>query len=357
MQLKNFLATAICTADTRLRRGVLLLVSSLLLSICLTSCGWLDEDPIFEYPHEEGINPTLVTVNLTYHCCGDIPLYDVEYVTKSASNTLEIRRYNYEIISADSIVRKGTIERNINDLSDLTLSFSLPAGEYRAVMWQDCMDLYEEPFYNASSLSAVQIREKSSYIGCTDLKDASWNITDLSIPATNEWHTTIDYDINLERPLAKITILSTDGEAFINHCTEYLRTKSPTIIAQVEDRIKLCFSYEGYLLTRFNATIGEFRNSALDYSFEGQLKETGNPSEFLIGTDYVFVDGDESVYWIKLTVIDNYDGSIIEKTRKIRVPVKRGHETILTGNILTMCFGQGVSIDPEFLGEFNYHYN
>lgn len=359
MQLKNFLAAAICTADTRLRQGVLLLVLSLILPVCLTSCGWLDEDAIFEYPDETGgIDPTLVTVNLTYHCCDNIPLYKVEYVTKShATAAHEIRRYNYEILSADTVVKKGTVERSVNDLSDITLSFSLPAGEYKTVMWQDCVDRNGQPFYDASSLGAVLIREQSSYVGCTDLKDASWNVTELSIPDTDEWYVTIDYNIDLERPLAKITFVSTDGPVFLKRCEEYLRTKSPTLTALVQDRIKLLFTYEGYVLTRFNATIGEFRNSSLGYSFEGQLEETDNPSDFLIGSDYVFVNDDEGVYWLKLTVIDNLDGGIIEQTRKIRVPVKRGHETIVTGDILTMYLGQGVHIDPEFSGEFDYIVN
>lgn len=358
MQLKNFLAAAICTADTRLRQGVFLLLSIIVLPLIVASCAWLDDgDLIFEHPHDGGIDPTLVTVNLTYHCCSEIPLYQVITLTK-ANWISGYRRYTYAILSEEGeVVKEGHLERDVDDYSDIRISFSLPSGEYRAVMWQDFTDNAGVPFYDASSLSAVLIREQSSYVGCTDLKDASWNVTELSVPKTDEWYVTIDYNIDLERPLAKITFVSTDRPVFLKRYQEYLRTKSPAVTTQVHDRIKLLFSYEGYLLTRFNATIGEFRNSSLGYSFEGKLEETDNPSDFLIGSDYVFVNDDEGVCWMKLTVIDNLDGSIIEQTRKIRVPVKRGHETIVTGDILTMSLGQGVHIDPEFSGEFDYIVN
>lgn len=183
-------------------------------------------------------------------------------------------------------------------------------------MWQDFTDNAGVPFYDASSINAVLIRDAASYVGCTDLKDASWNITDLSIPESKEWYQTIDNE-------------------------------------QVKNRIDLVFSYEGYILIRFNATLEEFRNSSLGYSFAGELTETDKPTDLLIGTDYVFVNGEEGVYTLKLKVIDNLDGHVIEETNNIRVPVRRGHETIVSGDILTMYWGQGVSIDPEFSREFD----
>lgn len=358
MQLKNFLAAALCTADTRLRRGVRFFFHSIVVSLCLTSCGGWQDGEIFEYPYDGGVDPTLVTVNLIYHCCSDIPLYTTEHLTKVRS-VGEIRRYNYEILSADTLFKKGTIERGVDDLSDVKLSVSLPSGEYKVVMWQDCIDKYGEPFYNTSSLDAVLIRDAESYVGCTDLKDASWNITELSIPHTDEWNVNIDYNVNLERPVSKITFLSTDGPIFMQRCTEYLRAKSSysSTLAHdhVRERVSLRFTYEGYILSRFDATIGEFRNSALGYGFDGVLEETDKPTDLFIGSDYVFVNEDESVVWLKLTVIDNLDGSIIEQTDRIRVPLKKGEETVVTGDILTMYWGQGVSIDPQFSGEFDYN--
>lgn len=357
MHLKNFLAAAICAADNRLRRGILLILSIIVLPLSIVSCAWLDDgDPIFEYPHDGGIDPTLVTVNLTYHCCSEIPLYQVVTLTK-ANLASGYRRYTYAILSEEGeMVKEGHLERDVDDLSDLRLSFSLPAGEYRAVMWQDFTDKTGVPFYDASSLDAVRIRDAASYVGCTDLKDASWNITDLSIPESGEWNKTIDYEADLERPLAKITFISTDGPIFMQRCAEYLKTKSgiDNDNEQVKNRIDLVFSYGGYILTRFNSAIGEFRNSSTGYSFAGELTETDKPTDLLIGSDYVFVNGEDGVFTLKLRVIDNLDGSVIDETRNIRVPVRRGHETIVKGDMLTMSWGQGVSIDPGFGGEFDY---
>lgn len=357
MSFKNILAAAICAADTRLRRGVLLLLSIAVLPLSVVSCTWVEYgDPIFEYPHDGAIDPTLVTVNLTYHCCSAIPLYQVITLTKD-NPASGCRRYTYVILSKEGVVvKEGHLERGVDDLSDIRLNFSLPSGEYRAVMWQDFTDNAGVPFYDASSLNAVLIRDAASYVGCTDLKDASWNITDLSIPESGEWNKTIDYEVSLERPLAKITFISTDGPIFIQRCAEYLKTKSgiDNDSEQVMSRIELVFSYEGYILTRFNAASGEFRNSSTGYSFAGELTETDKPTDLLIGSDYVFVNGEYGVFTLKLRVVDNLDGHVIEETNNIRVPVRRGHETIVTGDILTMYWGQGVSIDPEFSGEFDY---
>lgn len=351
MQLKNFLAAALCTADTRLRRGVLLLFVSALVSV---SCDCFDRDPIFEYPHDGGIDPTLVTVNITYHCCKDIPLYTIVHLTKSKQDEI-VRRYYFEVLSEDGeAVKTLYIEREYNDLSDITMSLSLPAGSYKAVMWQDCTSEYGVPFYNPANLKQIKIPSADGYYGCTDTKDASCATTLLDIPETDEWNVQVSYEENLERPLSKISFISTDGPLFVHKCSEYLQTKTSATISEIRERFYLRFFYEGYILTGYNAERDEFNGSKMGYSFDGILEATDNPSNMFLGYDYVFVNGEEGVFWIVLQIIDSADGKIIVETNKIRVPVKRGQETIVMDDLLTTYWGQSIAIDPGFNGEFNF---
>lgn len=350
MQFKDFLAAALCTTDIRLRRGVLFL-SVLACLLCGCEC---DKDPIFEYPVDGGIDPTLVSVNITYHPCGDIPYYKTVYLTRSNPYGTS-RRYHYQIFSSDgTCVKENIIERAYDDLSDVKVSVSLPAGTYSAVMWQDVLTNNKNCFYESSSLKAVTIPSAQDYYACTDTKDASCLSITLDVPASNEWNKTISYEVDLERPVSKITVLSTDATQFVQRCAEYFLTRSGLLMsAEVLDRVAIQIDYQGYILTRYNVMTDEFHGSALGYSYQGMLQPTGDADNLVIGTDYIFVNGVTGTCWIKVKAIDIESDEIIMETDKIEIPLRRGHETIVSGDILTMYWGQGVSIDTHFSGEFD----
>ena len=350
MQFKDFLAAGILAAGIRLRRGVLFL-SVLACLLCGCEC---DRDPIFEYPVDGGIDPTLLTVNITYHPCGDIPYYKTVYLTRGNTYGTS-RRYHYQIFSADgTCVKENIIERAYDDLSDIIVSVSLPAGSYSAVMWQDVLTNSKNCFYESSSLKSVTIPAAQHYYACTDMKDASCSSIALDVPASDDWNKTISYDVDLERPVSKITIVSTDASLFVQRCAEYFFTRSGLLMsAEVLDRVAIQIDYQGYILTRYNVMTDEFHGSALGYSYQGMLRPTDDSNNLVIGTDYIFVNGATGTCWITVKAIDVVDGEVIMETDKIEIPLRRGHETIVSGDILTMYWGQGVSIDTHFSGEFD----
>ena len=337
-------------AVTCLRRGFLCIFPLLLLSC--------EKDPIFIYPESgKEVDPTIANVKV--NCIfkgGDIPLYKEIAVTKSSQHqelplrtVYEIRRESGEIVERNSTVSTGS------SFSDYTISTSLSPGKYSAYLWQDFLDEQGHEHYDVSSLSGITIRSIADYVGCTETKDALCSITDIEVPDNGEWGQNVSIEVPMERPVAKISFYSDDCTLFIEKCLQYLKmyTKADPVLQDIQDQISLKFSYDGYIVTKYSLLTSEGKNSALGYGFKGTLVETDDPSTIFIGSDYILLDTEESFVSVKLSVFDP-SGELIEKTSSISIPVKRGHETIVHGDILTKYWGKGISIDPEFGGEFDY---
>ena len=92
-------------------------------------------------------------------------------------------------------------------------------------------------------------------------------------------------------------------------------------------------------------------DSSTGVFFESKLKML-TESEATIGFDYVFVNGKESSITLKIGVEDK-EGTQLSLSEPIEVPLKRSHHTLLTGMFLMSEASGGVTINPDFDGDYN----
>ena len=68
-----------------------------------------------------------------------------------------------------------------------------------------------------------------------------------------------------------------------------------------------------------------------------------------LGSDFIFVNGEESAVNVNLRVLDE-QGTVINEVQGIEVPIARGKLTSIRDEFLTQSYAPGIGIDPEFDG-------
>jgi hypothetical protein len=77
-----------------------------------------------------------------------------------------------------------------------------------------------------------------------------------------------------------------------------------------------------------------------------------NENEASLGFDHVFVNGVESSVTLQIGIFDK-EGTRLNMSEPIEVPIKRNQHTIMRGMFLMSETFSGVSIDPRFDGDYN----
>lgn len=235
---------------------------------------------------------------------------------------------------------------------DCELKLSLPEGQYNLMVWADFVkkDVASHLFYNPDNFAEITLY--GNHKANTDLRDAfSGNIV-------------VDTDslssgmvIEMKRPLAKFTFISTDLEKFIDkeEETAYQRAQARgeeyTRGINLDD-YKLTFSYVGFMPCAYNMFTDKPNDSKTGVSFESSIT-VNNESEATMGFDYLLINGEESTASIVLTLCDK-EGKELFTSNPIEFPVKRNCHTLVCGEFLTLETSGGVGIVPDFEDEYNY---
>ena len=101
----------------------------------------------------------------------------------------------------------------------------------------------------------------------------------------------------------------------------------------------------------FNMHTGRPNDSSTGVFFDSGITAL-NEEEALLGFDYVLAqEGDASVT-LAIVIYDKL-GNELSSTDNISVPLRRSMLTTIKGNFLIQESSGGVSINPDFDGEFN----
>ena len=79
---------------------------------------------------------------------------------------------------------------------------------------------------------------------------------------------------------------------------------------------------------------------------------TLSAQEARFGSDYIFVNGNESAVHVNLTILDE-QGKILNEVQGIEVPIVRGKLTSIRDEFLTRSFSPGIGIDTGFEGDID----
>jgi len=186
---------------------------------------------------------------------------------------------------------------------------------------------------------------RDHYTGSTDYRDCLYGTAALDLRQYRDaWNAKVQVKVELVRPLAKYELIATDVKDFLRK-TKKQRTDG--------EAFTITFSYGFYLPTVFNVLSGKPADSRTGIAYTTPLTvPTDGQEECTIGTDFVFVNGEESFVSLSMEIRDG-GGNVISRTTGLEVPYRRGHLTTVRARFLTNEMQGGVDINDEFDGNID----
>ena len=331
---------------------------ALVLTIVLAGC--VHDYPSMTEDGEEGIDPTLVEVNTEVTL--DLELVPLEIITQqnARSGTTKARageQTDYRrrfIIEAwregkptdrQVTVMETAEEENGDGKISLPIRLKLHALAYTLAVWTDYVKAgtTDDLYYDTKDLQYVACRDP--YTGSTDYRDCLYGTAALDLRQYRDaWNAKVQVKVELVRPLAKYELIATDVKDFLRK-TKKQRTDG--------EAFTITFSYGFYLPTVFNVLSGKPADSRTGIAYTIPLTvPTDGQEECTIGTDFVFVNGEESFVSLSMEIRDG-GGNVISRTTGLEVPYRRGHLTTVRARFLTNEMQGGVDINDEFDGNID----
>ena len=316
-------------------------------------CGMLSAScDVHEFP-----NPVEKEYPFVLHLNYDtnMPLYKiVEYHedTRSLDNNYDIRYIVKVYPAGDSREELSHYEFFKDELATLEndVTLMLKEGEYKFVVWTDYVSSLnnDDMFYDTQSFEEILLLGDEHY-GCNDLRDAFNGTVEAAVSETS-----LEATVEMGRPMAKFSFISNDLEEFMASMAKMRTVKdngNETRAVELSD-LKVVFHYYGFMPSSFNMFTNKPASAVTGVSFESEIKAL-NEKEADMGFDYVFVNGAESAVSVYIEVFDA-DGTLLSGFKPIKVPLVRSKLTVVKANFLTSEASGGVSIVPDFDGEYNF---
>ena len=329
-----------------------------MLATVLAAC--VHDYPAMTPDGEEGIDPTLVEVSTEVTL--DLELLPLEIITNKAHRGITKARageqtdYRRRFIieawregkpeSRQVTVMEDAEEENGDGKISLPIRLKLHALDYTLAVWTDYVKAgtTDDLYYDTKDLQYIACTDP--YTGSTPYRDCLYGTTALDLRQyRDEWNTKVQVKVELVRPLAKYELIATDVKDFLRK-TKKQRTDG--------EAFTITFSYGFYLPTVFNVLSGKPADSRTGIAYTTPLTvPMDGQEECTIGTDFVFVNGEESFVKLSMEIQDG-DGNVISRTTGLEVPYRRGHLTTVRARFLTNEMQGGVDIDDEFEGDIDF---
>ena len=323
---------------------------SLLFLFIILLAGCVHDYPGMTADGEEGVDPTLVQVNTEVTL--DLELVPLEIITgkarsgttKAAADTYR-RRFIIEARRDGKVAqRQVTVPEEAEESGSgkitLPVNLRLHALEYTLAVWTDYVAAGTEAdlYYNTEDLQQVSCT--TPYTGNTPYRDCLYGTVLLDLrDYRNEWNAKVQVQVDMVRPLAQYEIIATDVKDFLAESQRQRETGTAHSVT---------FSYGFYFPLGFNVLTGKPQNSQMNVAFTAPLTVPDDGrEEYTIGTDFIFVNGEESYVPLEIRIADS-DGYVVSLTTGLNVPYQRGHLTTLRGRFLTSKVSPGVGINPDF---------
>ena len=248
--------------------------------------------------------------------------------------------------------------KDISEGYDHEVTLDLLPGNYNVMVWSDLVQTSSDShFHNADNFAEITLQ--GDHKGNNDYRDAFRGTNNITLVADIIERVPDTLDIAMQRPLAKYEFITTDLTEFINKEQTRADAKSKaqstdgedvTTKVSIED-YKVVFYYVGFMPNAYSLFTDKPVDSATGVLFESTLNSLSE-TEASVGFDYVFVNGTESAVTVQIGIYDN-EGTQLSLTEPIKVPIRRSHHTIMRGMFLMSETSGGISINPEFDGDYN----
>lgn len=332
-----------------------------LLVLVLTGC----DKTVLEFPEGEGVDPTLVQMNLSLEVDPSIGLYAFPHSKAADVDETHHVRWIVEVFRDE--IDGAPVERRIlccdkatDGKHTIETSIPLHAARYHVVAWADYVDKgsTEDKYYTVNSLSSICIPEPEDYIGDEEHKDAYVGRKAFDLTGYRDrWDETAECAMTLERPMARIEFITTDVDKFLDNLarrnTKTYGAVADNLLGSTPDlsSIQVTVDYACYFPSSFNAYTDKPNDACLGMSFGCCMTPLSDKEAHLAG-DHIFVNGSESAVTVNLTLRDG-EGNLLNRVEGINVPIVRGKLTVIRDEFLTRSYAPGIGIDPGFDGEID----
>ena len=285
--------------------------------------------------------------------------HDVRYVIqafkKTGANTFEDSPYAEFVLSQDDITNP-----------DMTTTLTIMEGTYRFSVWADYVlqGTTEDLYYNADNFKYIKLYgrdEGRKHVGNDDLRDAFLGSTEVEVIRFGGGHPPVSGTVNMSRPLSKVVFITNDlddwkTKVITNLYEAALQSAKPEDKIEIPSEVDLSqyiikIQYPQYMPNAFNMMTDRTTWSDVNVSFESKMIQLSD-TEAALGFDYVFANRDDANVVMAVSLFDN-TGTQLARSRDITVPLERGKVTTVLGSFLLEESDGGVSINPDFDGEFN----
>ena len=212
------------------------------------------------------------------------------------------------------------------DVVDVTLKTAV----YRVLIWSDFVKSDVNWFWNPDNFSMVGFQ--NPYQGSSVYKVCCFG------DESHDFSKAIAYSartIGSSSCVSGFRIVATDAASF--------EGKDLTAVISYQDPIPTA-------LNLFDGSVSAV-SYGIDFSSPVEKLEDGTVS---IAYDYILMATDEASYKATLTLQEK-DGTVLLK-QDITIPIKKGENTILKGDVLSAGGDTGITLDPSFDGEFDMNF-
>ena len=249
---------------------------------------------------------------------------------------------------------------------DNSFTLTILEGDYRFSVWSDYVlqDSQEDYYYNADSFKYIKLygrEDGPKHVGNDDRRDAFIGTTEVEVIRFGGNHPPVEATIGMARPLSKVVFITTDLEdwktkVLTNMYENAIQNAKPGTDIEFDTEVDLSqytvkIHYPQYMPNAFNIMTDRTTWSDFNVSFESKMIQLSE-SEAAMGFDYVFANKSDANVVMAVSLYDK-TGTQLARSYDITVPLERGKVTTVKGSFLLEESDGGVSINPDFDGEFN----
>lgn len=323
----------------------LLMTAVAACSMLWTGCTLTQE------PKGQGVDPTQVNVEVAVDLSLELPDSEGAYADLVPEVSDEFtRRFVVEAVLTDGTVAQRQvsyekIEAGKTEYS-LQTKFRLNARQYKLLVWSDYVKTEDKEanlYYDISSLTPVM--PQGNYVGNNERKDCFRGCADLDLRQyRDKWAASMALDVELERPVGRYEIVTTDLGAFRQRLADGQISGSEFTV-----RVR----YADYRATGYNVLQNVPKNF-LSYLFYKTTLKTENwnadQASMRLGFDYCFVDAGEAGSKIPVEIeVLNEKNQQVSRT-VLSLPVAQGYNTVVSGRFMTGTDDGSVSVDTAYDG-------
>ena len=275
----------------------------------------------------------------------DYESYDVRYIVEA-----------YPILgngnpSRDPEARWVFTEDDASTLDNYTMTLSIGEGKYEFRAWVDFVKAGTQAdyFYKTDDWKdGIRLYHNNGHHGNTDWRDAFAGKVIVDVIRYGSIVEPVHGIINMARPLGKYIFVTNDLDDFI---VKELRTKTSGSF-NIED-YSLTIAYTGFMPSSYSMTVDRANDSEVNVRFTSKLKQISD-SRAIMGFDYVLANPNNTTQTSVIMGIElrDKDGTVLASHNSVRVPLKRSAYTVIEGRFLMQESSGGITLNPDFDGEF-----